>query len=148
MDYQDIIKQFFVFFGISDEAIHISQDGEMINVTLDVPETESGRFIGRYASTLDSLQLILSLMLNNSREDHLHVSVDVGGYRAERLEVLRSMAERISTTVSETGTPHAFPPLSSTDRRAVHLLFQDHATLYTYSEGVGQSRRLILAPKS
>lgn len=148
MDYQNTIKQFFAYFGISDEAVHITQDGEMVSITLDVPETESGRFIGRYASTLDSLQLILSLMLNNNQETHLHVSVDVGGYRAERLEVLRSMADRISEAVTETGAPHAFPPLSSTDRRAVHLLFQDHATLTTYSEGVGQSRHLILAPKS
>lgn len=148
MQHQDTIIQFFSYFGLTSDQIHISDSDSMITITLDVPPTESGRFIGRYASTLDSLQLLLSLMINNGAEQHLHVLVDVGGYRSERLTVLRSMAERISASVLETGTPHAFPPLSSTDRRAVHLLFQDHETLTTESVGEGQNRRLILSPKN
>ena len=148
MEYQDLINQFFNYFGLTSDQVHITEDQDMIAVTLDVPNTESGRFIGRYAQTLDSLQLILSLMINNGKTTHLHVSVDVGGYRAERQGVLESMAERLSTAVLETNAPHAFPPLSSTDRRAIHLLFQDHDSLTTYSEGTGIDRRLILAPKS
>ncbi len=148
MQYSDLIIQFFSYFGLTSDQIQISENDDMLTITLDVPSTESGRFIGRYAATLDSLQLILSLMINNGQESHLHVSVDVGGYRQERLSVLGSMAERISAEVEATGTPHAFPPLSSTDRRAVHLIFQDHETLTTYSEGTGVDRRLILAPKN
>lgn len=148
MEYKDLIYQFFSYFGLSSDQVHITEDQEILIITLDVPETESGRFIGRYATTLDSLQLILSLMINNGKENHLHVSVDVGGYRAERQEVLKSMADRLSIAVQETNTPHAFPPLSSTDRRAIHLLFQDHDSLTTYSEGAGIDRRLILAPRS
>lgn len=148
MQHQDLINQFFSYFGLTSDQIHISEDQNMLTITLDVPSTESGRFIGRYATTLDSLQLILSLMINNGQATHLHVSVDVGGYRAERQGVLESMAERLSSAVLESNTPHAFPPLSSTDRRAIHLLFQDHDSLTTYSEGVGIDRRLILAPKS
>lgn len=148
MEHTDLINQFFSYFGLTSDQIHIAEDQDMLIITLDVPETESGRFIGRYATTLDSLQLILSLMINNGKDTHLHVSVDVGGYRAERQEVLKSMADRLSTAVLETNAPHAFPPLSSTDRRAIHLLFQDHDSLTTYSEGMGIDRRLILAPKS
>lgn len=147
MQHQALINQFFSYFGLTSDQIHITEDQEMITVILDVPKTESGRFIGRYAGTLDALQLVLSLMINNGKTTHLHVSVDVGGYRAERLSVLESMAERLTTAVLETNAPHAFPSLSSTDRRAIHLLFQDHETLTTYSEGEGSSRRLILAPK-
>ena len=147
MQQQDMINQFFAYFGLDSTQIHIDQQPEMIVIKLDVSPEQSGRFIGRYAATLDSLQLILSLMLNNGQDQHLHVSIDVGGYREERQLVLESMAERIAAMVTETNTPHAFPPLSPTDRRAIHLLFQDHDTLTTYSEGVGQARRLILALK-
>lgn len=148
MEYQDLINQFFSYFGLTSDQVHVVENQDMVTVTLDVPSTESGRFIGRYAATLDSLQLILSLMINNGKTTHLHVSVDVGGYRAERQGVLESMAERLSVAVLETNTPHAFPPLSSTDRRAIHLIFQDHDSLTTYSEGTGIDRRLILAPKN
>lgn len=147
MEHQALIHQFFSAFGLTPTQIHLSVEGDMLTITLDVPETESGRFIGRYASTLDSLQLILSLMLNNGSESHLHVLIDVGGYRAERQAVLESMAERLTHLVTETGTPHSFPPLSSTDRRSLHLLFKDHETLKTESVGEGQNRRLILSLK-
>ncbi|GAB4026331.1 MAG: hypothetical protein Fur0011_1630 [Candidatus Microgenomates bacterium] len=148
MQHQDLINQFFSYFGLTGEQIHITEGKDLLTITLDVSSTESGRFIGRYAGTLDSLQLILSLMINNGKTNHLHVSVDVGGYRAERQVVLKRMAERLSAAVLETNAPHAFPPLSSTDRRTIHLLFQDHDSLTTYSEGVGIDRRLILAPKN
>ncbi len=147
MQHQALITQFFSYFGLTPDQVQISQADEMLTVTLDVPSDQSGRFIGRYATTLDSLQLLLSLMINNGSATHLHITVDVGGYRGERLAVLQNMADRLSSAVLETGTPHSFPPLSSTDRRAVHLLFQDHETLTTESVGEGQNRRLILSPK-
>lgn len=146
-DHKQLILDFFSAFGLSQDQIEVNAQDELLTITLSVDPTQSGRFIGRYASTLDSLQLILSLMINNNQQDHLHVMIDVGGYRQERQEVLKNMADRISEAVLTTNTPHAFPPLSSTDRRSIHLMFQDHDTLTTYSEGQGQSRRLILAPR-
>ncbi len=148
MENQDLIIRFFSYFGLNSDQIIIEELEGTLKITLAVESTETGRFIGRFAGTLDSLQLILSLMLNKGKDVHTHVLLDVGGYRAERLETLSSMAERIAAAVSETGAPHAFPPLSATDRRQVHLLFQEHETLTTYSEGSGQDRRLILAPRT
>lgn len=147
MQHQDVIIQFFSFLGLTSDQIHITDSGDTLEVILDVPPTDSGRFIGRYAATLDSLQLILSLILNNGQSNHLHLVLDVGGYRAERLSVLQAMADRLAASVAQTNSPQVFPPLSSTDRRALHLLFQDHESLTTYSEGEGRDRRLILAPK-
>ena len=148
MNHQDLIIQFFSYFGLTSDQVQIDDSGETINVVLVVDPTDSGRYIGRFATTLDSLQLLLSMMINNRAVEHQHIKLDVGGYRAERLETLQSMADRIAQEVVETGAPRAFPPLSATDRREIHLLFQDHESLTTYSEGEGQSRRLILAPKS
>lgn len=109
MQPQDIVNQFFSYFGLTPDQIHLQNDEDMLTITLDVPEGESGRFIGRYAATLDSLQLILSLMLNNADTPHIHVLLDVGGYRAERQSVLSRMAENLSAAVVASGTPHAFP---------------------------------------
>ncbi len=147
MQHKELIIKFFTYFGLTEDQIVIEELEDTLKITLALESNDTGRFIGRFAGTLDSLQLILSLMLNKGREVHTHVLLDVGGYREERLETLRSMADRIASAVAETGVPHAFPPLSATDRRQVHLLFQDHETLTTYSEGSGQDRRLILANK-
>lgn len=144
----DLIYQFFSFFGLAADQVQMTEEGETLKISLLVDPTETGRYIGRFASTLDSLQLLVSMMLNNASEVHRHVQVDVGGYRQERLATLQSMASRIEADVLATGTPQAFPPLSPTDRRALHLLYHDHDTLTTYSEGEGQFRRLILAIKA
>lgn len=148
MQNQDLIYQFFSYFNLTQDQIQIEEKEGLISITLLVDATETGRFIGRFAATLDSLQLLLSMMINNGKDEHLHIQIDVGGYRAERQNTLQSMADRIAADVTLTQSPQAFPPLSATDRRAIHLLFQDHETLTTYSEGEGQSRRLILAPKA
>ena len=114
MENNDEIKQkidtLFSFFGIDASQVVVTETDELISITLEVPEVEAGRFIGRYAATLDSLQLIISMMVNPAGGDlHKHVLVDVGGYRARRLETLTSMVDRVSSTVLATGEPAPFP---------------------------------------
>ena len=148
METKDLIYQFFSYFGLTQDQIQIDQKDDSLTITLLVPPPDSGRYIGRFATTLDSLQLILSLIINNGQEKHLYIQVDVGGYRAERLTTLESMADRLTQQVESSGVAHEFPPLSAADRRAIHLLFKDNETLTTYSQGEGQDRRLVLAPKA
>lgn len=148
MNNTDIITKFFTLIGLSPDQLKIEEKPDLILISLMVPPSDSGRYIGRFAATLDSLQLILSLMINNGKDNHLHIQVDVGGYREDRLNTLKSMADRLASLVIETNMPHEFPALSSTDRRQIHLLFQDHESLTTYSEGEGIARRLVLAPKA
>lgn len=143
-----LVQNFFAFFGFDKDSVKVEVgEADMITITLQVNENETGRYIGRFGETLDSLQLIVSLMLNNGKELHRHVLLDVGGYRQERKNTLKNMADQAAEEVLATGAPHALPPLTSTDRRQVHLFFQDHATLTTYSEGEGQNRRLVIAPR-
>ncbi len=140
------INQLFSYLNISQDHIQVEIDDDTVSISVDVPEEEAGIFIGRYANTLDSIQLILSLFLRSDIIHHVHL--DIGGYRGRRADVLREMADRIAADVIESSSPRAFPPLSATERRTIHLIFEDHETLTTYSEGMGYNRRLILGLKS
>lgn len=135
------------FLNITPDQIEVTAEGDLIKITVLLPETEAGRLIGRFATTLDSLQLLISLMLNQG-DSHRHILLDVAGYRARRLETLSTMVERAKQTVSSTGLPAALPPLSSTERRQVHLMLQDDVEFTSYSEGSGLDRRLYVAPKT
>lgn len=134
------------FFSIAPDQIEITVEEDLIKVTVNLDEVEAGRLIGRFASTLDSLQLLLSLMLNQGDFRH-HVLLDVAGYRGRRLETIQLMVDRAKAEVAASGTPYAFPPLSATERREVHLMFKDDAEFTSFSDGYGQDRRLFLAPK-
>lgn len=147
LDNNQKIYELFSFLGIEEDKILVTEDNGLISISVDVPQEEAGIYIGRYASVLDSLQLILSILLNEGEIDRKHILLDIGGYRQRRFNTLKEMVDRIAGEVESSGIPRALPPLSSTERRQIHLLFQDHATLTTYSQGEGIDRRLYVAKK-
>jgi spoIIIJ-associated protein len=134
-------------FNIASDQIKVEEEGDLIKITINLDELEAGRLIGRFASTLDSLQLIISLMLNKG-ETHKHVLLDVAGYRERRLQTLETMVENAKHQTRETGASCVLPPLSATERRQVHLMLQDDAEFTSFSEGHGQDRRLFIALKN
>lgn len=134
-------------FDITRDQIKIEEEGDLIKITINLDELEAGRLIGRFASTLDSLQLIISLMLNKG-ETHKHVLLDVAGYRQRRLQTLQAMVENAKHQTRDTGASCVLPPLSATERRQVHLMLQDDAEFTSFSEGHGQDRRLFIALKN
>lgn len=140
------VHTLFQALAIDPELVELGVEDDTVNIKVNVPEEDAGIYIGRFASTLDSIQLILSLFLRSDELHHVHL--DIGGYRQRRAETLQQIADRIAADVLESGLPRALPPLSATERRQVHLIYQDHAKLETYSEGEGRDRRLFLAPKS
>lgn len=141
------IETLLKLFDIAPDQIKISETDDLITITIDIDELEAGRLIGRFASTLDSLQLIISLMLNQG-ELHRHVLLDVAGYRARRLSTLETMVENAKNQAREIGGACVLPPLSATERRQVHLMLKDDAEFTSYSEGFGQDRRLFISVKT
>lgn len=141
------IETLLKLFDITPDQIKIEETEELVTITVGIDELEAGRLIGRFASTLDSLQLIISLMLNQG-ETHRHVLLDVAGYRARRLSTLESMVENAKHQAREIGGACVLPPLSATERRQVHLMLKDDAEFTSYSEGFGQDRRLFISVKT
>jgi spoIIIJ-associated protein len=65
-----------------------------------------------------------------------------------RLEELRLAADVAAERVRKTSTPYEFAPMSSRERRIVHLALRDHDDLRTESEGEGLRRYVVLYPKN
>ena len=142
------VEELLKLFAIDSAQIKIEETDELVTITVDMDELEAGRLIGRFAQTLDSLQLIISLMLNNGQEIHKHVLLDVAGYRARRHSTLDNMVENAKAQAQQSGMACVLPPLSATERRQVHLMLQDDAEFTSYSDGHGQDRRLFIALKT
>jgi len=149
MQSQDIgkIEELLKLFDIASSQIKIDETPELVTITIDQNELEAGRLIGRFASTLDSLQLIISLMINKG-ETHRHVLLDVAGYRERRLATLETMVENAKHQAKEVNGSCVLPPLSATERRQVHLMVKNDAEFTSFSEGFGQDRRLFVSIKT
>lgn len=144
---KEISLKLFSQLGIEEDAVTIETEDETILISAEAPEDERGLLIGRHAETLDSLQKIISLMVNNGRdfEDHIRILVDVGGYRKERFTSILEKAKELADIVKKTGEPKPISNLSPTERRQVHMFFATDDTINTYSQGEGEERSLFIA---
>src|SRR5918997_1242195 len=74
--------------------------------------------------------------------------LDAEGYRQRGVEALQGMAHRTARRAIREQRAVELPPMSSSERRVVHLFLQDNPRVTTHSEGNGDSRRVKVSPVS
>lgn len=131
--------------GLTFTDITVSASDE--GVSVEVKSKDSKFIIGKNGQTLDALEHVLNLVLNKNAETRTRISLDTEGYRKQQEERLDAMAKKAAETVSQTGKMFRFEPMSSRDRRIIHLILKDHADVETFSEGDGSFRKVVVKLK-
>jgi len=96
---------------------------------------------------LRSIELLALEIIRLPGNEHEKVRFDCMNQRALRLQELRVAADVAAEQVRRLKTPYEFSPMSSRERRIVHLALRDHADLRTESQGEGSRRCLVVYPK-
>ncbi|MBM3205991.1 hypothetical protein FJZ41_04050, partial [Candidatus Shapirobacteria bacterium] len=109
---------------------------------------EPGILIGYHGQSLVAIQQILTLMAFKKFGEWVRLLVDVGDYREKRKESLEQMAKSLAQKVKLSGQSQVFPPMSSFERRIIHLVLAEDNEVKTVSEGEGDQRHVVLKPKS
>jgi spoIIIJ-associated protein len=136
--------------GLFDKmGIHVrlessSEDG-MLKV--DMSGRGMGMLIGRRGETLDALQYLTSLVVNNGKEDYTKIMLDTEDYRKKREDTLRRLAARLADKVQKSGKRVVLEPMNPYERRILHSTLQDFDKVYTYSEGEDPFRSVVVALK-
>jgi len=132
--------------GLPDK-VKRKKDADGNNV-LDVEGPSGGLLIGRHGQTLESLQYIVSKIVQKACDDERSlVIIDIESYRERQREKLHETALSMAKKAAETGQTVPLQPMSSRDRRVVHLALRDHADVTTQSQGEGPRRRVMIVPK-
>jgi spoIIIJ-associated protein len=121
------------------------ESGPEILVELAGPDSDL--VLERGGELLRSLEIIAHEVVRAHAEEHDKIAFDCKGYRAARQQELKLAAQVAAERVLRTGVPYSFAPMSSRERRLVHLAFRDHESLTTQSEGEGGRRYVVLYPK-
>ena len=119
---------------------------EDVDIVVTFRGADEPLLLERNAELLLALEHIAHRWLRLDPRLHDRVRLDCGDYRATRLAELKLSARVAAQRVRETGQPHRFNPMSSRERRIIHLELNGAQGVRTVSEGMGERRQLVIYP--
>ena len=116
-------------------------------IHVDVRGKDLSVLVGRRSETLNAFQYVASLIIGKETQQFVHLVVDVEGYRARREKQLAQMAERMADQVAKNGKKQTLEPMTSAERRIVHIALREHPAVITESTGEEPHRKVMILPK-
>lgn len=114
---------------------------------IDLSGEDMGLLIGKRGQTLDSLQYLVSLVVNKGKEDYIRVKLDTEDYRQRRKATLENLAKNIAFKVKRTKRPVSLEPMNPYERRIIHSALQNDRYVTTHSEGNEPYRKVVVTLK-
>ena len=128
-------------------VIDVKYDEANRSMDIDLSGDEMGVLIGKRGQTLDSLQYLVSLVVNKDTEDYIRVKVDTENYRQRRKDTLENLAKNIAYKVKRTKRSVSLEPMNPYERRIIHSALQNDKYVTTHSEGEEPFRRVVVTLK-
>lgn len=116
-------------------------------LSIDLSGDDMGVLIGKRGQTLDSLQYLVSLVVNKDSEEYIRVKVDTENYRKRRQETLENLAKNIAFKVKRTKRTVSLEPMNPYERRIIHSALQNDRFVTTHSEGEEPFRHVVVTMK-
>lgn len=128
--------------GVSTEY-----NAEEKELNVNLTGEDMGILIGKRGQTLDSLQYLVSLVVNKESEDYIRVKLDTENYRERRKETLETLAKNIAYKVKRTKRSVSLEPMNPYERRIIHAALQNDKYVVTRSDGEEPFRHVIISLK-
>ena len=143
---KDFLKDVFEAMNMA-VVVDVKYDEENKNIDIELSGDEMGVLIGKRGQTLDSMQYLVSLVVNKDSEEYIRVKVDTEDYRKRRKETLENLAKNIAYKVKRTKRSVSLEPMNPYERRIIHSALQNDKYVTTHSEGEEPFRRVVVTLK-
>lgn len=143
---KDFLKDVFEAMNMA-VVVDVKYDEENKNIDIELSGDEMGVLIGKRGQTLDSLQYLVSLVVNKDSEEYIRVKVDTEDYRKRRKETLENLAKNIAYKVKRTKRSVSLEPMNPFERRVIHSALQNDKFVTTHSEGEEPYRHVVVTLK-
>ena len=127
-----------------DVVIDVKEKGGYL--VFDLQGDNLGILIGRRGDTLDALQFLLNLVINDKNSARVKGIIDIENYRAKREETLISLGHKLAAKARKTGQKVVLEPMNPQERRIIHMALQNDKRVTTYSEGEEPYRKVVIEP--
>ncbi|HXY23481.1 MAG TPA: R3H domain-containing nucleic acid-binding protein [Candidatus Acidoferrum sp.] len=115
-------------------------------VLADLDGRDKEILLERGAEVLKAIEHLAFRALRLEPAFHEKIHIDSGGYRALRFEELKMTARVAAERVQTSKQPFRLNPMSSRERRIVHLALKDMPGVRTESVGAGEERQVVIHP--
>ena len=130
-----------------DPPLTSDREWEHPEILVELSGADSSLVLENGAELLRAFEHVALEMLRLAPDEHEKVSFDCQNFRSARLQELRLAADVAAERVRKRGMPYAFAPMSSRERRIVHLALRDFEDLRTESAGEAALRHVVVYPK-
>ena len=142
---RELLVQVVVGLGIGGGDIVIDEASGQVTGT--VSGADLGLLLGRHGPTIDAIQYLANAIVHRRLAEPVEVVVDAEGYRDRRQRALCSVADRAVVDARRSGRPVPLEPMTSVERKIVHLHLKEVAGVATSSDGAEPNRHVIVLPE-
>ncbi len=139
----DLIKSIAANVGIENiELVDYMRDGAWV---IEASAEDVSQLIGKRGHTLDSVQYLMNIIFNKGNdESRVKIVLDAQGYREKRYQSLIHLANRMARKAASSRRPIELEPMTTLDRRTIHMALKDRNDVETFSKGTEPMRRVVI----
>lgn len=139
-----LLNDLFGFFDMVPTLSTVVEDNILM---VEIKTERDDLFVGRSSTPLLALQHIVRLVIRNEFPDSPYsVSLNIASFHQQQRERLSRIAQDAAAQVRSTGMAVHLPPMSSFERRLVHVALSEERDVVSESTGFGQDRRVVVKP--
>lgn len=133
--------------SFKEAVVEIKKQEDNPALIVSVQIDEAGQLIGQGGSNLNDFQRILRLLISKKIDEMPLFLLDINNYREKREDFLKELAKEMAGQVAKTKSPVTLQPMSSYERRIVHVELAKVSEVITESIGEREDRRLVIKPQ-
>lgn len=120
---------------------------ETNTIIINVSGEKIGVVIGKHGATLDALQHLANIVVNNGKQNRVKIRLDSENYREKRNKTLESLAKSVANNVRKTHKDYELEPMSAYERKIIHSVLQKERNIETSSIGEDKERHVVVKYK-
>ena len=140
---EEIVKTFFEKMDCLVSAEVSLKDGVL---NIDIKSEEARILIGQNGQTLADIQHLLAKIIKKASKEEIFLNLDIEDYKKRKIDYLKDIARAAADEVASSREEKLLPPLSSFDRRIVHMELANRTDIKTESVGENPERRIVVKP--
>lgn len=136
-----------IFKITSEEDLEYTIEKENNQLVLEIKGDKVSHLIGYRGKTIESFQSLINSMLQREDEEYAKVFIEINGYKKQKEEKLKRLANKMADNVIKFRKPVRLEPMSAYERLVIHTELANRNDIETESQGEEPRRRVVIKKK-